>query len=408
MDSMLLLHLMFFLCPEKITAIYVDHQLQAVSASWGEFVAAECKKLNIPCIVQTVTVASGNLEQQARHSRYAAYAQHLKDHEILVLAHHQQDQAETLMLRLLSGAGVDGLAAMKAIDIREDFTIWRPLLDVSREQICQWADDLNISHIEDPTNLDTHYDRAWARQQLWPLLTERFPKMQMALSRTAELMRDAQHILADVLSEDLKQCGDDKQLNLDKLSELSLARQRQLLSAWMKGQDQYRPSLDMVERLQREVIQAKPDAKTELHYKDFYYVRYQRQLFRLHRSEYVFDPNQYVGTTPIEIHPDLPLTLPSGEFCIAQAEYGLSPDLFHQTLHIQFRAGGEKVHLHGRVGTWPLKKAIQEAQIFPWQRHTIQILSKDNVILGVFTPNGFWLAQSAYCVADGWLPLRSS
>jgi len=136
---MLLLHLMFFLCPEKVRAIYIDHQLQALSADWGKFVAHQCQQLNIPCIIQPVHVASGNLEQQARNSRYQAYLQHLQADEILVLAHHQQDQAETLMLRLLSGAGVDGLAAMKQIDVRENLTIWRPLLDISREQICQWA-----------------------------------------------------------------------------------------------------------------------------------------------------------------------------------------------------------------------------------------------------------------------------
>ena len=96
---MLLLHLMFFLCSEKIRAIYVDHQLQSISSAWGTFVQQQCRQLNIPCIIQPVNVASGNLEQQARNSRYQAYLQHLQADEILVLAHHQQDQAETLMLR---------------------------------------------------------------------------------------------------------------------------------------------------------------------------------------------------------------------------------------------------------------------------------------------------------------------
>ena len=68
------------------------------------------------------------------------------------------------------------------------------------------------------------------------------------------------------------------------------------------------------------------------------------------------------------------------------------------------RQGGEKIHLYGRIGAWPLKKAIQEAQIFPWQRHRIQILSIDNVMLGVFTPKGFWLVESAYCEVGGWQP----
>ncbi|MDP1316834.1 tRNA lysidine(34) synthetase TilS [Acinetobacter lwoffii] len=408
-DSMLLLHLMFFLCPEKVRAIYIDHQLQALSADWGEFVADQCQQLDIPCTIQPVNVASGNLEQQARNSRYQAYRQHLQADEILVLAHHQQDQAETLMLRLLSGAGVDGLAAMKQIDVRENLTIWRPLLDISREQICQWASELNVQNIEDPTNADTHYDRAWARQTLWPVLSQRYPKMQAALVRTSELMQDAQDILQEVLQQDLASCGTETQLDLGKLLQLSKSRQRQLLSAWMKGAGQYRPSLDMVERLQREVIHAKQDAQAALHSQGFYYVRYQQQLYRLTAEVYLAEQQQ-VQTSPKTIKFALKdsVQVLSGKFIIAPAQLGLSPALLQQPLHLQQRQGGEKIHLYGRVGTWPLKKAIQEAQIFPWARHTIQILSADNVMLGVFTPKGFWLAQSAYCEAGGWLPMSVS
>ncbi|WP_216940494.1 tRNA lysidine(34) synthetase TilS [Acinetobacter sp. BY419] len=408
-DSMLLLHLMFFLCPEKVRAIYVDHQLQAISVDWGKFVAHQCQQLNIPCIIQPVRVASGNLEQQARHSRYQAYLQHLQADEVLVLAHHQQDQAETLMLRLLSGAGVDGLAAMKQVDVRENLTIWRPLLDISREQICQWASNLNVQNIEDPTNDDTHYDRAWARQTLWPVLNERYPKMQAALVRTSELMQDAQDILQDVLQQDLAFCGTEVQLDLSKLLQLSKSRQRQLLSVWMKGKGQYRPSLAMVECVQREVIDAKQDAQAALHWQGFYYVRYQQQLYRLLAENYLAEQQQ-VQTSPKILKLSLKdsVQVLSGKFIIQSAQIGLSAALLQQPLHLQQRQGGEKIHLYGRVGAWPLKKAIQEAQIFPWTRHTIQILSTDNVMLGVFTPKGFWLAQSAYCEAGGWLPISVS
>ncbi|WP_455602836.1 tRNA lysidine(34) synthetase TilS [Acinetobacter pecorum] len=407
-DSMLLLHLMFFLCPGKIRAIYVDHQLQSISSAWGTFVQQQCQQLDIPCILQLVHVAHGNLEQQARNSRYQAYLQHLQQDEILVLGHHQQDQAETLMLRLLSGTGVDGLAAMKQLDIRENLTIWRPLLDVSREQICQWASDLNVQNIEDPTNQDIHYDRAWARQTLWPMLSERYPKMQSALVRTSELMQDAQHILQEVLEQDLKCCGNAESLNLSAFLNLSKARQRQLLSVWMKGEGQYRPSLEMVERVQNEVIAAKLDAQAALHWQGFYYVRYQQQLHRLKAEVYRADQQPKLAEQQIILREQDQIQLPSGQFKIQTATFGLSAALFGQRLYLRTRKGGEKIHLHGRIGHWPLKKAIQEAQIFPWTRHTIQILSTDNVMLGVFTPKGFWLAQSAYCEAGGWLPISVS
>ena len=402
---MLLLHLMSFLRPEKIRAIYIDHQLQDQSAQWGSFVAQQCEQLNIPCIVQTVNVADGNLESQARHARYQAFQQHLQENEILVLAHHQQDQAETLMLRLLSGAGIHGLAAMKYFDVREDFTIWRPLLDISREQICQWAAQLNVQNIEDPSNQNTKYDRNWARQEMWPVLIERFPKMQQALVRTSYLMQDAEDILHEVLISDLAYCGNSSELNLKKLNELTQARKRQLLSFWMKGEGQYRPSFDMVERVQNEVIDSKSDSQASVHWSGFYYVRYQHTLYRIEKAiflaEQTIDGVSRMAQFNLNDHVDVL----SGQFRIETQNIGLSFELLNKSLCLTLRQGGEKIHLYGRVGSWPLKKAIQEAQIFPWQRHTIQILSIDNVMLGAFTPKGFWLAQSVYCETGGWQPM---
>lgn len=405
MDSMLLLRLMSDLFPEKIRAIYVDHQLQKISADWGQFVSDQCAALNVPCIVEAVEVQDGNLEHQARNARYQAYSKHLKANEILVLAHHQQDQAETLMLRLLSGAGVHGLSAMKQVDVRKQFSIWRPLLDISREQIGQWATQLNVQNIEDPTNLDTHYDRAWCRHELWPLLQQRYPKMQQALSRTSYLMQDAEDILLDVLQQDLNHCGSATELDLEKLSQLSSARQKQLLSAWMKGQDTYRPSFEMVQRLLLEVIGSKSDAQAALHWNQYYYVRYQQKLFRLSATEYLAEKNQSVANKQaIFVELGQKLEILSGDYLAETAKVGLSAALLGQKLDLVMRQGGEKIHLYGRVGAWPLKKAIQEAQIFPWQRYRIQILSIDNVMLGVFTPKGFWLAQSEYCEIGGWQP----
>ncbi|MBP2544575.1 tRNA lysidine(34) synthetase TilS [Acinetobacter guillouiae] len=405
MDSMLLLHLMAQLFPKQIRAIYVNHHLQKVSDVWADFVAQQSTALNIPYILQSVQVAQGNLENQARQARYQAYLQHIDENEVLVLAHHQQDQAETLMLRLLSGAGVTGLSAMQSIDQRDQLLIWRPLLDTSREQICQWVEQLQIDYVDDPSNLDTHYDRAWCRHELWHILQSRYPKMQQALARTSYLMQDADEILNEVVQQDLKFCGHYSQLDLAKLASLSLARQRQLLSIWMKGEGTYRPALDMVQRLQDEVIESKTDAQAALHWNHFYYLRYQNQLYRIEQNQYLASKSKQLPKeqeVQFQLHQQLQFT--SGVFQIESSKMGLAFALFNHKLTLKPRLGGEKIHLYGRVGAWPLKKAIQEAHIFPWMRHTIQILSVDNVMLGVFTPNGFWLAQSEYCEVGGWQP----
>ncbi|MEG2299921.1 MAG: tRNA lysidine(34) synthetase TilS, partial [Acinetobacter sp.] len=284
MDSVLLLHLMSHLFPKRIRAIYIDHQLQDVSPQWGSFVQEQCYVLDVPCVIQAVDVDTGNVESQARSARYAAFQKHLLANEILVLAHHQQDQAETVLLRLLSGAGIHGLAAMQSIDIREQFTIWRPLLALSRQQIELWAAEMQLRNIQDQTNFDTSYDRAWCRAELWPILEQRFPKMQQALARTSYLMQDAETILADVLAQDWASCGNASVLNLTPFRQLSAPRQRQLLSAWMKGEDLYRPAFDMVQRLFDEVIESKVDAQAALHWNQYYYVRYQQQLFRVSKA----------------------------------------------------------------------------------------------------------------------------
>ena len=404
MDSMLLLHLMSHLFPKRIRAIYIDHQLQDVSPQWGSFVQEQCYVLDVPCVIQAVDVDTGNVESQARSARYAAFQKHLLANEILVLAHHQQDQAETVLLRLLSGAGIHGLAAMQSIDIREKFTIWRPLLALSRQQIELWAAEMQLRNIQDQTNFDTSYDRAWCRAELWPILEKRFPKMQQALARTSYLMQDAETILADVLTQDWASCGNAAVLNLTPFRQLSAPRQRQLLSAWMKGEDLYRPAFDMVQRLFDEVIESKVDAQAALHWNQYYYVRYQQQLFRVSKAEYLAEECQTIESIEQRFSLDQAYGFASGQYRIETQKYGLSSELLEQPLQIKPRLGGEKLHLYGRVGAWPLKKAIQSAQIFPWQRHTIQILSIDNVMLGVFTPKGFWLVESAYCEVGGWQP----
>ncbi|MGL5212891.1 MAG: tRNA lysidine(34) synthetase TilS, partial [Acinetobacter junii] len=326
-------------------------------------------------------------------------------HEILVLAHHQQDQAETLLLRLFSGAGVNGLSAMQAYDVRKDLTIWRPFLELSRQQIEEWAKQIGFDYVVDPTNHDTHYDRAWCREELWPVLEKRFPKMQSAVSRTSYLMQDATEILDDVLQSDWKLCATENELDLTRLLELSDARKRQLLSAWIKGKDQYRPSYEMVKRLQDEVIFAKPDAQATLHINSYYYLRYQKKLYRLTHAELYAEklfPIQPIMNQSYNL--EQMIQTASGKFKILTQDIGLSKQLLNKDLKLIKRQGGEKIHLYGRIGHWPLKKAIQEAQILPWFRHTIQILVVENVMLGVFSPKGFWLAQSDYIEQGGWQP----
>lgn len=402
-DSIALLHFLIQHSPFPLRAIYINHQLQAPAAEWGHFVTDFCQQHGVPCIVQSVNVASGNLEAQARQARYAAFAQHAAPHDYVVLAHHQQDQAETLLLRLFSGAGVQGLAAMSTFDHHHGLNLFRPFLNWSRQHIEAYAALHQLPFVDDPTNHDPDYDRAWARCELWPLLQQRFPKMQQAVARASTLLQDAHEILEEVCRDDQARVVQaDGRLDLTQLAMLSQARQRQLLSRWMQGDAAYRPSLAMVERLQREVIDSRADAQASVHWNQMTFRRYRDALYRIAADEEIDD--QMASSTHMVMQLQQPYAVLAGQYVNTIARMGLDPALLGQALNLQQRQGGEKVHLYGRVGHWPLKKAIQDAHIAPWQRQRIQILSKDNVILGVFTPQGFWLAQSPYCCDNGWLP----
>ncbi|OEY97964.1 tRNA lysidine(34) synthetase TilS [Acinetobacter qingfengensis] len=416
MDSMLLLYLLAELIPHRLSVISVDHQLQPLSQQWSLWVQQNCQKLNIPCQIIAVDLQQGNVEAAARQARYQALLQQLQYEDILVLAHHQQDQAETALLRLLQGTGVQGLAAMKRIEQRfqknqlvenlqkERYWVWRPLLDLSRTRIEQWMQQLNQSYINDPMNQDQHYDRVWCRQSVWPVLEARFPKMQESIARCTILMQDAQEILLDVLQQDRQQCIDVYgRLQLLVYHQLSSARQRQLLSSWMQADLQYRPALAMVLRLQQEVIAAKEDAQAVLHYDGIYFVRFAAHLYRYSKSEWI-----NFNTVPVEqtvqYHLEQRFKQASEQFHIQKADIGLSFALLQKTLLLKPRQGGEKIQLWGRSGHRMLKKMLQDAKIAPWQRHQTQILMYHNEVLGVFTSQGFWLADSIYVQSQGWLP----
>ena len=179
-DSMLLLYLFADLTSEQLNhyrfkVISIDHQLQADSAKWSNLVVQHCEKLSVPCKVIQVDVADGNLEAEARKARYQAFENELQENDVLILGHHQQDQAETVLMRLFQGAGVRGLSVMQEWQARtiknsnssdfKNYFIWRPLLSLSKKQIQQWAKQwsgqLGFDYVNDPMNHDDEFDRVW-------------------------------------------------------------------------------------------------------------------------------------------------------------------------------------------------------------------------------------------------------
>ncbi|SDS55115.1 tRNA lysidine(34) synthetase TilS [Pseudomonas oryzae] len=248
LDSTVLLHLLARLRTRHrlppLSAIHIHHGLQSVADSWVELCRAQCEALGIPLQVRQVRVdGRASLERAAREARYAAFSAMLGEGEALLAAQHQDDQAETLLLRLLRGAGVRGLAAMPASRSLGAGHLLRPLLGVSRGELEVWARREQLTWIEDPSNRDTRLSRNFLRHEILPRLVRHWPAAVAVLARDAEQLAEADGLLGELAELDLVAASTSADpswlalpsLALAPLRALSVARQRNALRHWLRG-----------------------------------------------------------------------------------------------------------------------------------------------------------------------------
>ena len=246
LDSTVLLHLLAILAKSEtlppLSAVHVHHGLQAVADAWPSHCQSVCDSLGVPLRVMHVHVPPGaSLERAAREARYQAFTEVARDGEAVLTGQHRDDQAETLLFRLLRGAGVRGLAAMPAHRPLAGGFLVRPLLDVSRAELEAYAGDHQLKWIEDPSNADPRFSRNYLRHRVIPTLTERWPQAVSSLARTAEHLGEAEALLGELACMDLQASDQPSRfpwlllpsLALAPLRELSDARQRNALRHWL-------------------------------------------------------------------------------------------------------------------------------------------------------------------------------
>lgn len=248
LDSTVLLHALVRLAERRalppIRAIHVHHGLQVAADYWPAHCQQVCDRLGVALEVVRVQVVPGaSLERAARDARYQAFAARLGEDELLLTGQHRDDQAETLLFRLLRGAGVRGLAAMPVARALASGQLVRPLLDVSRAELEDYARANGLAWVEDPSNKQLEYSRNFLRRQVLPLLQQRWPQVSSSLARTAAHMADAQQLLDELAQQDLAVAQADidfdwlnlPSLALAPLRELTPARQRNALRHWLAG-----------------------------------------------------------------------------------------------------------------------------------------------------------------------------
>jgi tRNA(Ile)-lysidine synthase len=246
LDSTVLLHLLAHLAKTQslpaLSAIYVHHGLQAAADAWPQHCQSVCDALGVPLQVVHVQVQPGaSLERSARDARYGAFVEATQANELLLTAQHRDDQAETLLFRLLRGAGVRGLSGMPRERVLGRGHLLRPLLDVTRAELEAYAAEHRLSWIEDPSNQDRQFSRNYLRHQVFPVLTERWPQATATMARTAAHLSEAQGLLDELAHIDLASANTANEfdwlglpsLELAPLVRLSAARQRNALSHWL-------------------------------------------------------------------------------------------------------------------------------------------------------------------------------
>jgi len=375
LDSCVLLHLLAGLrtkCGYELAALHVHHGLSPNADAWQVYCAQTAAQYQIPLITRRVTVPRDSglgIEAAARSARYAALLAEPVD--MVVLAHHQDDQAETLLLQLLRGAGVKGMAAMPLQAATENGkpALLRPLLEVSRAALERYAHDHGLQWIEDESNLDQAYDRNFLRHHVFPVLEQRFPASHVTLARSAAHFAEAASLLDEVAREDAVRWISHGRLNVEALRTLSEPRARNLLRYWLSAYLSTLPNTRRLHEIQRQLAQAGAEAMVCIEVGEGQVRRY--------RDEAWFDNG---GVQPLQREitwrGEPVLQLEGGRLHVQQvlgAGIALAR-LADGGLTVRARRGGESLRLHPARPARSLKNLFQEFGIPAWQRAAITLI----------------------------------
>ncbi|KAA5969213.1 tRNA lysidine(34) synthetase TilS [Pantoea sp. M_9] len=402
LDSTVLLHQL--VCWQQqhpqlsVRALHVHHGLSPHAERWAAHCRQQCQRWHIACDVLPVTVdaRAGGVEASARRERYQALFARLQPDEQLLTAQHLDDQCETLLLALKRGSGPAGLAAMpprRTVQGREHL---RPLLSLSREQLEQWAAVHQLSWIEDESNNDSRYDRNFLRQQIMPLLHQRWPHFSAASARSAALCAEQEQLLDELLQQELSQLLTPQgALHFPPLQSMSEARRNALLRRWIAGQGGAMPSRAALQRISTDVIESRTDAQPALQLGNFTLRRYRDALYWLPPQPSLRDQEC--------CWPQLtrPLALPGGvgQLLADFSRAELRLPAADETVYVRFQARGY-YHLLGRAGGREMKKLWQELAIPPWQRERIPLLYYNQTL--ICAPGLFVTHEGAACSDRGW------
>ncbi len=399
LDSAVLLDLLAKRATGRLSALHVHHGLSPNADRWAQFCARFCAARGVPLAVERVSVArdSGEgLEAAARAARYAAYAR--RPEPYVALAHHRDDQAETVLLQLLRGAGLKGVAAMPELRplAGSNVTIYRPLLGTSRAAIRAYAEDAGLEWIEDESNASRQHDRNYLRGEVAPLLDARFPGWRDALARFARHANAARELLDDLAQADGAAAGE----TLAIPPALSSPRRANALRAFLALNALAMPSEARLAQMTRQLFGARADARVRIEHDGVALMRF-RDRVHIERG-----PERALGWR-IAWHGENEVDLGAGRGTVGFAPTrgaGIAAASLHSgDWCFMPRSGGEKIRIDAKRPTRTLKNLLQEHAVPAWQREKLPLLFRDTAL--VWVP-GVGIAAEFACEegAEGFSP----
>ncbi|QHS08976.1 tRNA lysidine(34) synthetase TilS [Sinimarinibacterium sp. NLF-5-8] len=388
MDSAVLLHALRAQYPQlNLHALHVHHGLQSIADQWLENCRTQCAQWQIPFTAIHVDVknAGQGIEAAARLARYQAFCRHLQDGDVLVTAHHQNDQAETVLMRALRGTGIYGLAAMRPLQPRGRAVHWRPLLNTARAQIHRYAQAHGLQWIDDPHNQQTDYARVLLRQNILPALDAHFPAAIHKLAQLAEHAEQARALLRERAEQDCAQAVDRAgSLCIQTVLNLSSARRNNLLHWLITSQGHQPPPQHWYASFEQEVLRARADAAPVLTCGTLQTRRYRGRV-------YFMAPLPAAPVPALHWNPGAPLTLPNGcgELRCLSNEASASA---LQTLRIQWGSHGARIQRPDHPHSHSLKQLCQQAGIPPWVRARMPLVYQNQTLLSA---GGYWHSVAA-------------
>jgi tRNA(Ile)-lysidine synthase len=381
LDSMVLLHALHAIAarhPLQLSAVHVDHGISADAGRWSQFCAQQCAALGIELTTVAVEVArdSGSgLEAAARAARYAVLARQPAD--AVLLAHHLDDQAETLLLQLLRGAGPAGLAAMGELRALPESRalLLRPLLEIPRAELAGYAARQQLAWVEDDGNATLDFDRNYLRHEVLPRIATRFPGYRQTWLRASRNLADASELAGDLAQLDAVLACKGDVLRVSALRGLSQARRLNLLRWFLHEQRIPAPPRERLEEALDQLLDAALDRSP--------CVRLGQAALRRHRGAIhavPADPPATGWRLPWSGEPEL--TLPAGfgavRFARAAAR-GLDVERLRAgSVSVAPRCGGERLKLAPERPERSLKNLLREAGLAPWERERLPLLFCDD------------------------------